>query len=131
MQNLMGLIDSAIVCKFPLFGGLTVDPLIEALNAATGWDMDRDEFFRTGERIFNIKRLYNNRLGITRKDDTLPQRMLKLKRGGGTNHLPELNEMLFEYYQYRGWDEFGFPTESKIKELELEEYSTFIKEKRG
>jgi len=131
MQNLMGVIDSAIVCKFPLFGGLTVDPLIEAINAVTGWDLDRDEFFRMGERIFNIKRLYNNRLGISRKDDTLPMRMLKLKRGGGTNHLPPLNEMLHEYYQYRGWDEFGVPTEKKVKELGLEEYYDLLKEKRG
>ena len=30
----------------------------------------------TGERIFTLKRLINNRLGITRADDTLPQRLL-------------------------------------------------------
>ncbi len=123
MQNLMGVIDSAVVCKFPLFGGLTVDPLIAAINAATGWDMDREEFFRLGERIFTIKRLYNNRLGISRKDDTLPLRMLKLKRGGGTNHLPPLDEMLSEYYRYRGWNEFGIPTESKVQELDLTSYA--------
>lgn len=123
MQNLMGIFDSAVTCKFPLSGGLTVDPLIAAINAATGWDMDREEFFRTGERIFNIKRLYNNRLGITRKDDTLPQRMLRKVRGGGTDHLPPLQDMLHEYYQYRGWDEFGRPTPEKISELGLEHYA--------
>ena len=120
MQNLMGVIDSAVTCKFPLFGGLTVDPLISAINAATGWNMDRDEFFRMGERIFTIKRLYNNRLGITRMDDTLPPRMLRLKRGGGSNILPPLQEMLEEYYRYRGWDEFGRPTAEKVAELGLE-----------
>jgi aldehyde:ferredoxin oxidoreductase len=123
MQNLMGLIDSAVTCKFPLFGGLTVNPLIAAINAATGWDLDRDEFFRMGERIFNIKRLYNNRLGITRMDDTLPPRMLRLRRGGGTDHLPPLNEMLEEYYRYRGWDEFGRPGRAKTAELGLEKYA--------
>lgn len=123
MQNLMGMIDSAVTCKFPLFGGLTVDPLIRAINAVTGWDMDRQEFFRTGERIFNIKRLYNNRLGITRRDDTLPIRMLRLKRGGGSDHLPPLDEMLSEYYEYRGWDEFGRPKIEKIIELSLEAYA--------
>ncbi len=123
MQNLMGLIDSAVTCKFPLFGGLTVNPLIAAINAATGWDLDRDEFFRMGERIFNIKRLYNNRLGIGRKDDTLPPRMLNLKRGGGTNHLPPLDDMLNEYYEYRGWDETGRPLPEKIAELGLMEYA--------
>uniref|UniRef100_UPI002635A23F aldehyde ferredoxin oxidoreductase C-terminal domain-containing protein n=1 Tax=Oceanispirochaeta sp. TaxID=2035350 RepID=UPI002635A23F len=123
MQNLMGMFDSIVACKFAIFGGLTVDPVIEAINAATGWNMDRDEFFRTGERIFNIKRLYNNRHGITRKDDTLPIRMMNHKRGGGTNALPPLNSMLSDYYIYRGWDEFGIPTEKKVKELELEDYA--------
>ncbi|MBW1672160.1 MAG: aldehyde ferredoxin oxidoreductase family protein [Deltaproteobacteria bacterium] len=122
MQNLMGMFDSLLACKFALFGGLTVNPLIKAINAATGWRMDREEFFKTGERIFNLKRLYNNRLGITRKDDVLPIRMMRHKRGGGTNILPPLNEMLDEYYTYRGWDELGKPTRMKLKELELESF---------
>ncbi len=128
MQNLMGVMDSAITCKFPLFGGLTVNPLIAAINAATGWDMDREEFFRTGERIFTIKRLYNNRLGITRKDDTLPSRMLKKVRGGGTSHLPPLEEMLAEYYEYRGWDGFGRPAPAKVAELGLKHYAALAAE---
>jgi aldehyde:ferredoxin oxidoreductase len=90
--------------------------------------MDREEFFRTGERIFNIKRLYNNRLGISRKDDTLPLRMLRKVRGGGTSHLPPMQEMLHEYYQYRGWDEFGWPTPEKIAELGLHEYNERARE---
>jgi len=116
MQNLMGVMDSMVVCKFALFGGLTVNPLIKALNAVTGWDVDRDEFFRMGERIFTIKRMFNNRLGISRKDDTLPVRMLRYVRGGGTAVLPPLYEMLNEYYGYRGWDEFGRPTREKMVE---------------
>jgi len=123
MQNLMGMFDSMVCCKFGLFGGLTVDPLVEALSAVTGWDVDREEFFKMGERIFNIKRMYNNRLGISRKDDTLPPRMLLHRRGGGTNELPPLNIMLNEYYQYRGWDEYGRPTKDKIEELDLQMYA--------
>jgi len=122
MQDLMGMLDSVVACKFALFGGLTVDPLIEALNAVTGWDMDREEYFRTGERIFNLKRLYNTRLGISRKDDTLPIRMTRQRRGGGTNVLPPLAEMLDEYYSIRGRDEFGVPGPQKVAELELDEY---------
>ena len=123
MQNLMGMFDSIVACKFALFGGLTVDPVISAINAATGWDMDREEFFKTGERIFNLKRLYNGKLGISRKDDTLPIRMLRHVRGGGTNHLPPLDSMLNEYYTYRGWNELGLPTGEKTAELGLEEYA--------
>ena len=108
--------------KFGLFGGLTVNPLIDVLNSATGWNIDRSEFFKIGERIFNLKKLYNVRLGITRKDDTLPLRMLMRRKGGGTNELPPLHIMLEEYYRLRGWDEFGIPTKEKLTELGLQEY---------
>ncbi|MCK4818867.1 hypothetical protein KA005_24045 [bacterium] len=37
----------------------TVEPLVECLNCVTGWNMDVSEFLKTGERIFNLKRLYN------------------------------------------------------------------------
>jgi aldehyde:ferredoxin oxidoreductase len=120
MQNLMSMLDSLTVCKFGLFPGLTVKPLTEFLNHVTGWDFDENDFMRTGERMYNLKRMYNVRLGISRKDDTLPPRMLVHKRGGGTNELPAINILLNEYYAYRGWDEFGIPTAKRLKELGLE-----------
>ena len=117
MQHLMSMFDSLICCKFVIFGGMTVGPLTRFLNCVTGWELDNEEFLKTGERIFNLKRLYNVRLGISRKDDTLPLRMLTHRRGGGSNEVPPLNVMLSDYYAYRGWDEFGIPTEEKLKEL--------------
>lgn len=123
MQNLMSMFDSLTFCKFLLFGdGLAVKPLIDYMNCITGWDFDHEEFFRTGDRIFNIKRLYNTRLGISRRDDTLPPRMLVQKKEGTTNELPPLNLLLGEYYEYRGWDEFGIPTRERLEELGLDQY---------
>ena len=122
MQNLMCMFDSLVCCKFNLFGGITVNPLIHFLNSVTGWHIDHSEFFKNGDRIFNLKRLYNVRLGISRKDDTLPPRLLTHRRGGGTNELPLLNIMLSDYYLYRGWDEFGIPTRDRLRELGLEHY---------
>jgi aldehyde:ferredoxin oxidoreductase len=125
MQHLMTMFDSLVCCKFGLFGGLTVDPLIEALNAVTGWKFDRKRFFQTGERIFNLKRLYNNRLGIGAKDDVLPKRMRHEAKGGGTNdHLPPLEEMMKEYYSLRSWNpDTGKPEATKIEELGLGAYA--------
>ncbi|MBN2322184.1 MAG: aldehyde ferredoxin oxidoreductase family protein [Spirochaetes bacterium] len=122
MQNLMSMFDSLTCCKFVLFGGITVKPLTEFLNNTTGWDLTDGEFMKIGERLYNLKRMYNVRLGISRKDDTLPPRMLVHRRGGGTNVLPPIGELLNEYYEYRGWDEFGIPTDKKLQELGLEEY---------
>lgn len=127
-QNLMCMFDSLKVCKFIMFGGVKPSTLVEWLNMVTGWDVTLEEFMRIGERIFNLKRLYNVREGISRKDDVLPPRILVHKRGkgGSADSLPPLGEMLSRYYRYRGWNELGIPSKEKIKELELEEEAKFL-----
>ncbi len=120
-QNLMGMMDSLKLCKFILFGGITLNHIVNWYRDVTGNEMTTDEFMKTGERIFNLKRLYNVRMGIGRKDDTLPFRFQTLKRMGKglTPNLPPLGQMLSDYYEYRGWSEDGIPTPEKIKELGL------------
>jgi len=122
-QNLMGMMDSLKLCKFILFGGITITHIVKWYHDVTGNEMTIDDFVKTGERIFNLKRLYNVRLGISRKDDTLPFRSLTFKRMGKglTPNLPPLGQMLSEYYEYRGWSEDGIPTPEKLRELGLME----------
>lgn len=119
-QNLMSILDSLKCCKFVIFGGMNVNRMVDILNDVTGWDVTLQEFMKTGERIFNLKRLYNTRLGVSRKDDRIPDRILTLMRdGGASGKLPPLGLMLGEYYSLRGWDEFGIPTDAKLEELGL------------
>ena len=120
-QDLMSLFDSLKLCKFTLYGGLKLTHALKFLNAVTGWDIGQAEILKTGERIYNLKRMYNVRCGITRKDDTVPTRMLREKRGegGAAENLPPFAEALDEYYQYRDWDQNGIPTKTKLLELGL------------
>jgi len=80
-----------------------------------------DEFFKAGERIFNLKRLYNTTRGVARKDDTLPGRIKFDPKGGGAgqNLPPDLEQGLDEYYRLRGWTADGIPTEATLGELGL------------
>jgi len=123
-QDFGCILDSLVICEF-LSHSHGVEPsyLVELLNSATGWDMDLNEFMLTGERIFNLKRMFNVRRGISRKDDTLPPRILTQKRGSGgaAESLPFLGAMLSEYYSHRGWSEEGIPTKEKLIILGLEE----------
>lgn len=98
--------------------------MIEALNNITGWEVKFEEFMQSGERIFNIKRLFNVSHGISRKDDNLPDRILNeaRKSGGAANSLPNLKKQLDEYYAFRKWDSEGIPQEEKLKELGLNEF---------
>lgn len=118
LQNLMCMFDSLVMCKFMHnSGAIKARPMVDFLNLVTGWDMDMGEFLKGGERIFNLQRLYNVRCGISRKDDTLPPRLLTLKRN--RDKLPPIGQLLSDYYELRGWSEEGVPTKKKLSELGL------------
>lgn len=122
LQDLMCLFDSAAICKFTLFGGVRVSHLVEWLNLVTGWDMNAETLMKTGERIFNAKRLFNTREGIRRADDALPERILTApkKEGPAKGNIPPLEKMLQEYYRFRGWDRDGVPTKEKLEDLGMD-----------
>jgi aldehyde:ferredoxin oxidoreductase len=123
-QDFGCLLDSITVCLFlSLHQWVQPSHYAELINHAVGWDMDREEFLRTGERIFNLKRMFSVRRGISRKDDALPPRILthRLTDGGTKGNLPFLGLMLNEYYLARGWNEEGIPTREKLSELDLKE----------
>lgn len=96
--------------------------LAEMYTAVTGVDMTANEALATGERITNLERAFNLREGLTRKDDSLPERFLKepMPEGPSKGHAVNLDLMLDEYYEARGWDKAsGFPTRRKLEELGL------------
>jgi len=113
LQNYMNVFNALGLCKFLLFGRIGPTKVTEWLNHVTGWNLTPAELLTIGKRLHNLKRRYNVRLGINRKDDILPPRLLHLARNDGmaAGVLPELDKMLEEYYHLRGWDENGIPTE--------------------
>ena len=123
-QDLTAVIDSAGLCLFTSFA-LGADDYAEMLNAATGFDYTTDEWLKAGERVWNIERIFNLKAGLVpEKDDTLPKRFLEepMPEGPNKGHVVKLHEILPKYYKLRGWDEKGYPTEEKLKELGLDKY---------
>jgi aldehyde:ferredoxin oxidoreductase len=72
-----------------------------------------------GDRIWNLERLFNNKAGLSRKDDSLPPRMTRepLTNGAVHNQVVHLEEMLREYSEVRGWDSDGNPTAETLERL--------------
>jgi len=120
-QDLMSLFDSLKLCKFLLYGGVKLTHMLEWFNAVTGFETAQADFMQAGERIYNLKRMYDIRCGITREDDTVPPRMLleRHQEGGAAHNLPPSSRMLDEYYRYRDWDPGGAPSKEKLRELGL------------
>ena len=128
VQNWMALLDSLKLCKFILMGGFQPEHMVEWANAVTGWEHDLAGWLRIGERICNLRRAINARLGASRVDDTLPARLLFHRRGegGAPDSLPPFGPMLADYYAARHWTEMGLPTPELLRELDLPEYSDWV-----
>jgi aldehyde:ferredoxin oxidoreductase len=120
--------DCATMCAFLLdmaVPDIACQNTADLVNAATGMRLTADEVQQIGERINNVARLFNGREGFSRKDDTFPKRIMTeaIKAGDSAGQLisqKDLDTMLDEYYQARGWDKSGTPTTAKLKELGLQ-----------
>jgi len=118
-QNVHTMTDCLDVCKFSTFAE-SLDTFAAQLKAYTGIDADADFLLKVGERVYNLERYYNNLNGFREGSDNLPERFLKepSTMPGSEGHVCELDEMLEEYYEARGWED-GVVPESKLKELEI------------
>jgi aldehyde:ferredoxin oxidoreductase len=121
-QNLMQLWENLALCKFSIFGGVQLRHFSEWLRHSVGWEISPQELIEAGERSFNLKRMLNVQWGWSRKNDTLPARVIthRVADGGAGDHLPPFNVMLADYYELRGWNNEGIPTEKTLRKLDLE-----------
>ncbi len=119
-QDLTAVIDSTGLCLFSSLC-LGADDYRDLLAASTGFDYTTDEMMQCGERIWNMERLLNLKLGMDTAQDTLPDRLLKepIPSGPQKGNVARLSEMLPEYYSVRGWGPDGKPTKEILERLEL------------
>ncbi len=127
-QNLSEINNSLGVCRQTISSGSQIvenlfDLLIKAIYNLTGISLTLSELIEIGERIFNLKRLFNIQCGITKEDDRIPIKLrTPLSNGRARNKVLNIDLLLKEYYNFRGWDEGGKPTKEKLKSLNLEGY---------
>ncbi|GAB6155200.1 aldehyde ferredoxin oxidoreductase family protein [Desulfosporosinus burensis] len=120
VQDFCSAVNGSIICYFTLYA-LSPTQLAAILTEATGYQYDSKRVLKTGERIFNLQRAFNNKFGITKADDALPKRVMTSVIGGPNEGIvPDLDKMLLEYYQAREWNNDGKPTREKLTELGLD-----------
>lgn len=121
-QDEVAFIDSSGLCSFPAGCGWSMDDYRQLVDAACEGEWDSERMLETGERIWNLERIFNQKAGFGRKDDTLPKRILEEPAPSGTAKglVCRLDEMLPEYYQLRGWDDDGNPNAETRKRLGLD-----------
>ncbi len=127
-QDISAIIDAAGLCIFFSIRNLASKDLgvapvgiLKYLNKATGVNYTLEELQKAGERIITAERLFLNKAGFDRKDDSLPTRLTEkpMPEGPSKGMVCHIDEMLDEYYQARGWTPNGIPTPELLKELGL------------
>jgi aldehyde:ferredoxin oxidoreductase len=118
-QDLHAFSDSLDLCKFSAFAE-DAEQYAAQYAAAMGVGFTSDDAMKAGERIYNLERHYNNLAGFREGSDRLPDRFTRepSTMPGSEGQVCELDQMLAEYYQARGWKD-GVVPESKLRELEI------------
>lgn len=118
-QDIHAFSDSMDLCKFSAFA-MGAEEYAMQYAAMTGVPFTTDDVLKTGQRIYNLERHYNNLAGFGEGSDTLPKRFTEeaSTQPGSLGHVCELDQMLAEYYDKRGWVN-GVVPEAKLKELEI------------
>ncbi len=120
--------DCPIICGF-LFviaiPDIALQNTADLISTSTGLEFTADEVLKVGERVNNLAKVFNITAGLTREDDTYPERLFTepLKEGGSKGHYvkkEDFDKMLDDYYDARNWTREGIPTPEKLKELGLD-----------
>lgn len=123
-EDFMTMYDTLGMCKFSRSLFWLDKEMVDGINAVTGENFSVDWLMIIGERIYNLQKLFNVREGFTRKDDYLPYRITHdpitngISKGNYVTE-EELQKMLDEYYQARGWSKEGIPTKMHLVRLGL------------
>jgi aldehyde:ferredoxin oxidoreductase len=119
-QDATAVVDSSGLCLFTTFAW-SLEDIQPQIDAACEGDFSLETLLELGERVWNLERDFNLRAGFSAKDDTLPPRLLKegATSGPAKGLTAQLDKMLPEYYELRGWTKDGVPTNATRARLGL------------
>ena len=137
-EDIYALIDSLIICKNAK-GTLykKIEEMAKLYNLVTGIEMTTEQLGIAAERISTLAKLINIREGFSRKDDTLPWKVMNqpiTEEGpakGAVVTQEELDLLLDDYYQARGWNADGIPTKDTLQKLGLQDYQNITQGKEA
>jgi aldehyde:ferredoxin oxidoreductase len=104
-EDKMTLFDALILCRF-YRDLITWKDLQDIVKFSCGLSLNKKSLKTIASGIINLARAFNHQEGMTKKEDKLPHRFFRevLKETGKSIQSEDLEFMLKEYYQLRGWD---------------------------
>jgi len=131
-QHIYSFLNSLSMCFFTAGPArlFRLNDVVKMVHYTTGWETSLFEMMLLGERTTTLARLFLTREGLSRKDDTLPDRMFEsLESGSLTGEKldrEKFKKALDYYYEMMGWDvATGIPREAKLHHLNIADLSQF------
>jgi len=121
----MTVCDCLVQCWFTSF--CDTETQTEAINAATGFNLNLEEVMNVGRRVVNLLRLYNLKVGLTPDKEYTSARYGSQPVDGPNKDrsiVPHFDKMIDKYYQLMGWDrKTGYPLPETLKTLDIEDFT--------
>ena len=118
-ENIYAVGDSVGMCRFTtkLFNSPSLpgyEEFVDQVANVTGIEITKEAMDTVGLNVMGVERLINARLGVTRKDDTLPKRWFEEAIGVGPYkgekiERSEFDQMLSRFYALSHLDDEGLP----------------------
>ena len=128
-QKIYSFLDSACLCQFvwgPAWQLYGPAEAVELMKAVTGWeDFSLQEVLTIGERRLSLMRYFNQREGMDRRQDSLPDKFYQPLTGSGptagmTLTHEEIEGAIDTYFDLLGWDRTsGAPAPERLQALGL------------
>ncbi|MBE9546019.1 MAG: aldehyde ferredoxin oxidoreductase C-terminal domain-containing protein, partial [Proteobacteria bacterium] len=118
--------NCAIFCNLGAMP-LNATQAVDMVNHVTGFEYTLEELMRFGRRIWYLKRGLSNLFGARAGHDGLPKRLLTPMETGPTEgSVPDMELMLKEFYELRGFNDDGVPKREVLEELGLAELAELL-----
>ena len=137
-ETMVAIHDLLGVCKNMGISYLQVfdaENMAELFSTGLGKSVSSEELVAATTRTRNVERAFDAREGLTRKDDTIPQREFNKEIGGKHKGIyldrDTFKKIKDEYYALRGWDiGTGIPTQESLVDLELQDVAEDLKKRK-
>jgi aldehyde:ferredoxin oxidoreductase len=125
-EELYAVTDSLGICRFVSLWNspnlLGYEELSALYNLVAGTCISPEDLVKVGERVVNTERLFNLKIGISKRDDRLPLPFFNSPILGRKCALTrtKMSAMIDEYYVLRGWTIKGVPKKATLNRLEAD-----------
>jgi aldehyde:ferredoxin oxidoreductase len=133
-SKFMQVVNGAGACLFAVQCGPQY-PLIDYLNAATGWNRKPQDYLEIGERIQHLRQAFNVKHGkVPGRDFRLPPRAIgdpPLSAGPLKGVRVPIEELEKSFAKAMGWDDQGRPLPERLEALGLTEVAEELRVLEG